>query len=180
MQLKSVNNTEVAEKEAGEIDIKDPMEMKGIKGMLEKMQQASKQNKKNEEQEELLEELEPNSKQAIANIPLVMQECWRMFRGRFMESEEVRETIKNESTHLSSTIWKISEMFQDDVKVDCRDLLICNSDIIVKILVYLQFWRTNGASRSNVIFILRVLSAILKDSMGEGDEELISRQNLYD
>ena len=42
-----------------------------------------------------------------------------------------------------------------------------NSDIIVKILTYLEFWKTNGASRENIIFILKVLSAILKDTENE-------------
>lgn len=37
-----------------------------------------------------------------------------------------------------------------------------NEDIIVKILTYLKNWEVNKARKSNVIFILRVLSNILK------------------
>lgn len=59
-------------------------------------------------------------------------------------------------------------MFKNDKKNETKDLLLTNSDIIVKILSYLEFWRTNNASRENVVFILNVLSAILKDT--EEDE----------
>lgn len=58
-------------------------------------------------------------------------------------------------------------MFKDDKRKEAKDLLLTNSDIIVKILTYLEFWRTNGASRENIIFILKVLSAILKDTENE-------------
>lgn len=58
-------------------------------------------------------------------------------------------------------------MFKDDKRKEVKDLLLTNSDIIVKILTYLEFWRTNGASRENIIFILKVLSAILKDTENE-------------
>ena len=58
-------------------------------------------------------------------------------------------------------------MFKDDKKKEVKDLLLTNSDIIVKILTYLEFWKTNGASRENIIFILKVLSAILKNSSHE-------------
>lgn len=58
-------------------------------------------------------------------------------------------------------------MFKDDKRREVKDLLLTNSDIIVKILTYLEFWRTNGASRENIIFILKVLSAILKDTENE-------------
>lgn len=58
-------------------------------------------------------------------------------------------------------------MFKEDKKSEVKDLLLTNSDIITKILAYLEFWKTNGASRENVIFILKVLSAILKDTETE-------------
>jgi hypothetical protein len=45
-------------------------------------------------------------------------------------------------------------MFEDEVKADKKDLLIRGEDIIVKILNYLQHWRSNNAARSNVIFLL--------------------------
>jgi inositol 1,4,5-triphosphate receptor type 3 len=64
-------------------------------------------------------------------------------------------------------------MFKDDKQPEVRDLLLTNADIIVKILAYLEFWRTNGASKENVIFILNVLNAILKDV--KNDEELNER-----
>jgi len=45
-------------------------------------------------------------------------------------------------------------MFEDEVKNDKQDLLIICDDILVKILTYLQHWRSNNASRSNVVFLL--------------------------
>lgn len=66
-------------------------------------------------------------------------------------------------------------MFKEDKKSEVKDLLLTNSDIITKILAYLEFWKTNGASRENVIFILKVLSAILKDT----ETELYDRQVLF-
>lgn len=69
-------------------------------------------------------------------------------------------------------------MFQSDIKGDQKELLLVNDDIIIKIVVYLQFWEQNRASKTNVIFILKVLTAILKEvSMDE--EALIARQLLY-
>jgi inositol 1,4,5-triphosphate receptor type 3 len=68
-------------------------------------------------------------------------------------------------------------MFQKEPKGEQKDLLLNNEDIIVKILTYLQNWELNKASKANVIFILRVLSAILKP---ERISELIPRQILYD
>lgn len=54
-------------------------------------------------------------------------------------------------------------MFKEDNRPEAKDLLLTNEDIIVKILAYLQYWKTNTASKENVIFILNVLSTILKD-----------------
>lgn len=64
-------------------------------------------------------------------------------------------------------------MFQKDVNGDQKDLILNNDDIIVKILTYLQKWDINKASKTNVIFILRVLSAILKSS--KTHEEFVDR-----
>jgi hypothetical protein len=50
--------------------------------------------------------------------------------------------------------------------------------MIVKILRYLQFWQEHLSSKENVIFILKVLKNILKDS--EDDDELYTRQTLFD
>lgn len=66
-------------------------------------------------------------------------------------------------------------MFQSQVNGEQKELLLNNEDIIVKILTYLQNWEANRASKANVIFILRVLSAILKAD----DAELAQRQRLY-
>ena len=68
-------------------------------------------------------------------------------------------------------------MFQTDIKTEQKDLLLNNEDIIVKILTYLKDWEINKASKTNVIFILRVLSAILKPA---DPNEMILRQTLYD
>ena len=85
----------------------------------------------------------------------------------------VKEAVNIESETLSRTIWTIRDMFQKDVNGDQKDLILNNDDIIVKILTYLQKWDINKASKTNVIFILRVLSAILKSS--KTHEEFVDR-----
>lgn len=60
-------------------------------------------------------------------------------------------------------------MYEGEVKADKKDLMIICEDILVKILTYLQHWRSNNATRSNVVFLLSVLSSILKDA--ESNEE---------
>ncbi|CAK68868.1 unnamed protein product (macronuclear) [Paramecium tetraurelia] len=97
------------------------------------------------------------------------------FRKKYFGQEFVKDLVKKESLKLSNSIWTIQNMFKDDRKQEVKDLLLTNSDIIVKILTYLEFWKTNGASRENIIFILKVLSAILKDT----ENELYERQVLF-
>ncbi|CAD8153241.1 unnamed protein product [Paramecium pentaurelia] len=97
------------------------------------------------------------------------------FRRQYFGQEFVKDLVKKESLKLSNSIWTIQKMFKDDKRKEAKDLLLTNSDIIVKILTYLEFWRTNGASRENIIFILKVLSAILKDT----ENELFERQVLF-
>jgi hypothetical protein len=60
-------------------------------------------------------------------------------------------------------------MYEEDVKPDKKDLLIICEDLLVKILTYLQHWRSNQAAKSSVVFLLQVLCSILKD--GETSEE---------
>ncbi|CAD8076144.1 unnamed protein product [Paramecium sonneborni] len=97
------------------------------------------------------------------------------FRKKCFGQEFVKDLVKKESLKLSNSIWTIKNMFKDDRRQEVKDLLLTNSDIIVKILTYLEFWKTNGASRENIIFILKVLSAILKDT----ENELYERQLLF-
>ena len=60
-------------------------------------------------------------------------------------------------------------MFESNIQGEQKDLLLVNEDIIVKILNYLQNWEEKQASKANVIFMLSVLSAILKSANDEQD-----------
>jgi len=84
-----------------------------------------------------------------------------------VENHAVNKAIKKEPLTFADSLWNISDMFQTDIKGDQKDLLLTIEDIIVKLLFFIEYWKQNRAEKKNVIFVLQILTKILKQSSPE-------------
>src|SRR4051794_23874123 len=60
-----------------------------------------------------------------------------------------------------------------------REFFISGEDLFIKLMNYLQFWIQKKASKASVIFLVKALSRIIKNSMDDEDA-MIERQNMFD
>lgn len=68
----------------------------------------------------------------------------------------------------------------DSVKQDQQEFLISNKDVIGKMLGYMKSWKykvSKSKKGKGVIFLLKVLVRILKDSID--DQDLVERQLVF-
>ena len=59
-------------------------------------------------------------------------------------------------------IYSVSKMFNTEVTdIRLRELLIGKDDIVIKLLQYIQHWKTRGANRGTIIFILKSIRSLI-------------------
>ncbi|CAD8201229.1 unnamed protein product [Paramecium pentaurelia] len=89
-------------------------------------------------------------------------ELWEFFKKLFENNSKIKEWT--ETDQLAQSIWYVSDMFTNDFWQDKekRELILTNDDILHKILAFLQFWKSNKASKQSAIFAIKLLIQIIK------------------
>ncbi|CAD8204536.1 unnamed protein product [Paramecium pentaurelia] len=89
-------------------------------------------------------------------------ELWEFFKKLFDNNPKIKELT--ETDQLAQSIWHVSDMFTSDFWGDKekRQLILTNNDMLQKILAFLQFWKSNKASKQSAIFALKLLIQIIK------------------
>ena len=107
-----------------------------------------------------------------------VKDYWILFHNKFFDSEEIKlykkKQAKKELKVLSESFFNVHEMFNFDWKVEENQYLIIEfSDVIVKCLQYLHYWKEKKADKRNIIHLCKLIIQTLKDSKDE-----LKRRNL--
>ena len=101
-------------------------------------------------------------------------DLWKFFQLNLKESSSVKDHLKEEQNILIHTIIAFPIAYQKDQK---DDLIIDCSDILTKLLEYLEFWNQKNGKMEDILFIIKTFCIILKSA--NDFDEMVEIQNFF-